>query len=422
MERMIIEKSPALTGNIRVMGAKNAALPILAATLLGTEEIILDDVPSLKDVEVMIEVLESLGAEVEYLAESTVRINAANIDKTEPPYELMRMMRASFLVLGPILARLGTSRTSTPGGCAIGARPIDLHLKGFRALGAVVTENNEEFYVEASAPGGLVGNSMYLDFPSVGATQNIIMAASLSRGETVIENAAKEPEIVDLCQFLNKMGADIKGAGTSNIKIRGVEKLHGARHSIIPDRIETATFMIAAAMTKGDLLIENTIPDHVHPISAKLKEMGCFVEEDEEIIRVKGPEKLIPTSIKTLPYPGFPTDAQAQFMAMLTICPGKESRVVETVFENRFMHAEELVRMGANIKTEGNVAIVKGVKNLYGAEVRATDLRAGAALILAGLVAEGQTVMGDLHHIDRGYVDFEGRLRSIGANITRVAM
>ena len=225
-----------------------------------------------------------------------------------------------------------------------------------------------------------------------------------------------------MCQFLNKMGADIKGAGTSNIRIKGVEKLKGTRHSIIPDRIETATFMIAAAMTKGDLLIENTIPDHVHPINAKLKEMGCTVEEDEEIIRVKGPEKLIPTSIKTLPYPGFPTDAQAQFMAMLTICPGKESRVVETVFENRFMHAEELIRMGANIKTDGNEAIVRGVKELYGAEVRATDLRAGAALILAGMVAEGKTIMSDLYHIDRGYVDFEGRLRSIGANITRVDM
>lgn len=422
MERMIIERSPGLTGNIRVMGAKNSALPILAATLLGTEEIVLYDVPSLKDVEVMIKVLESLGAEVEYLEPTTVRINSANVDKTEPPYELMRQMRASFLVLGPILARLGTARTSMPGGCAIGARPIDLHLKGFRALGATVTENDEEFYVEASAPDGLIGDALYLDFPSVGATQNIIMAATLTRGETIIENAAKEPEIVDLCQFLNKMGADIKGAGTSNIRIKGVEKLKGTRHSIIPDRIETATFMIAAAMTKGDLLIENTIPDHVHPINAKLKEMGCTVEEDEEIIRVKGPEKLIPTSIKTLPYPGFPTDAQAQFMAMLTICPGKESRVVETVFENRFMHAEELIRMGANIKTDGNEAIVRGVKELYGAEVRATDLRAGAALILAGMVAEGKTIMSDLYHIDRGYVDFENRLRSIGANITRVDM
>lgn len=422
MERMIIEKSLGLTGNIRVMGAKNAALPILAATLLGTEEIILYDVPSLKDVEVMIQVLKSLGAEVKYLEPTTLCIDSRGVDKTEPPYELMRQMRASFLVLGPILARLGTARTSMPGGCAIGARPIDLHLKGFRALGANVTENYEEFYVEATAPNGLKGDALYLDFPSVGATQNIIMAATLTKGETLIENAAKEPEIVDLCQFLNKMGADIKGAGTSNIKIRGVEKLKGTRHSIIPDRIEAATFMIAAAMTKGDLLIENTIPDHVHPISAKLKEMGCMVEEEEEIIRVKGPEKLIPTSIKTLPYPGFPTDAQAQFMAMLTICPGKESRVVETVFENRFMHAKELIRMGANIVTDGNEAVVRGVKQLNGAEVRATDLRAGAALILAGMVAEGKTIMSDLYHIDRGYVDFEGRLRSIGANISRVDM
>lgn len=263
---------------------------------------------------------------------------------------------------------------------------------------------------------------MYLDFPSVGATQNIVMAATMAKGETVIENAAKEPEIVDLCQFLNKMGADIKGAGTSNIRIRGVEKLTGCRHSIIPDRIETATFMIAAAMTKGNLLIENMIPDHVHPITAKLKEMGCTIEEGEDMVRVKGPEKLLPTSIKTLPYPGFPTDAQAQFMAMLAICTGEPSKVTETVFENRFMHAEELVRMGADIRTDGNVATIYGVRQLRGAEVRATDLRAGAALILAGLVAEGKTIMSDLYHIDRGYVEFEERLRSIGAQITRVDM
>ncbi len=283
-------------------------------------------------------------------------------------------------------------------------------------------ENDEEFYVEAAAKNGLVGDALYLDFPSVGATQNIIMAATLAKGETVIENAAKEPEIVDLCSFLNKMGADIKGAGTSNVRIRGVEKLKGARHSIIPDRIETATFMIAAAMTHGDLSIENIIPDHVHPITAKLKEMGCTVTEDEDIIRVIGPDKLVPTSIKTLPYPGFPTDAQAQFMAMLTVVPGQPSKVVETVFENRFMHAEELIRMGADIRTEGKEATIHGVKQLHGAEVRATDLRAGAALILAGLVAEGKTLLSDLYHIDRGYVELEERMKSIGANITRVDM
>lgn len=422
MERMIIERSPGLEGSIRVMGAKNSALPILAATLLGTEEIILEDVPSLKDVEVMIEVLKYLGSEVEYVDKATLRINSAHVDKTEPPYELMSKMRASFLVLGPLLTRLGVSRTSMPGGCAIGARPIDLHLKGFRALGAEVTENEEEFYVEASARGGLKGDELYLDFPSVGATQNIIMAATLAKGETMIENAAKEPEIVDLCSFLNKMGADIKGAGTSNIRIRGVEKLRGGRHSIIPDRIETATFMIGAAMTHGNLSIENVIPDHVHPITAKLKEMGCTVEEDEDIIRVIGAKKLIPTSIKTLPYPGFPTDAQAQFMAMLTIVPGPPSKVVETVFENRFMHAEELIRMGADIRTDGKEATITGVKQLHGAEVRATDLRAGAALILAGLVAEGKTILSDLYHIDRGYVELEDRMKSIGANITRVDM
>lgn len=306
MERMIIEKVPVWRGPSALWAQRIRSLPILAATLLGTEEIILEDVPSLKDVEVMIQVLQSLGSEVEYVDKDTLRIDASHVDKTEPPYELMTKMRASFLVLGPLLTRLGVSRTSMPGGCAIGARPIDLHLKGFRALGAEVEENDEEFYVEAAAKNGLVGDALYLDFPSVGATQNIIMAATLAKGETVIENAAKEPEIVDLCSFLNKMGADIKGAGTSNVRIRGVEKLKGARHSIIPDRIETATFMIAAAMTHGDLSIENIIPDHVHPITAKLKEMGCTVTEDEDIIRVIGPDKLVPTSIKTLPYPGFP--------------------------------------------------------------------------------------------------------------------
>lgn len=418
MERMIITHSPALQGEVSISGAKNSALPILAASLLGTEEIILSDVPPLEDVRVILQVIQSLGAQVSYEDETTVRINSKDLNNYNTPGELMGKMRASFLVMGPLMARIGKSITKLPGGCTIGSRPVDYHLKGFKALGCAITQDDST--IAAAAPvTGLSGNVVYLDFPSVGATQNIMMAATLAKGTSIIENAAREPEIVDLANFLNKIGADIKGAGTSNIKIRGVERLKGGNHSIIPDRIEAATFMIGSAITGGNVLIKNIIPSHLIPVTAKLQEVGCTIEEGEETLLVKGPRRLNPTSIKTMPYPGFPTDAQSQFMAMMTISKG-ESRVVETVFENRFMHVAELVRMGAVIDIIGKEAIIRGVGELQGAEVRATDLRAGAALVLAGLVAQGKTVLSELYHLDRGYYRLEEKIQALGGDIQRI--
>jgi len=411
----MVEKSPPLKGNVRISGAKNAALPILAASLLGTEDIILEDVPKLKDVEIMCEVLTSLGSKVNYLDEGVIRINSAGINNYETSYELMSKMRASFLVMGPLLTRMGKTKNSMPGGCAIGTRPIDLHLKGFKALGATIDidHGNIGAYTEK-----LVGDKIYLDFPSVGATENIMMAATMAEGETIIDNAAMEPEIVDLSNFLNKLGADIKGAGTSTIRIKGVKKLGGARHSIIPDRIEAGTFMVAAAITGGDVVIENVINSHVKPIIAKLKEAGCTVEEGIDSIRVIGNSELKAIDIKTLPYPGFPTDMQAQFMALMTILKGT-SVVIETVFENRFMHVDELKKMGADIKIDDRSAIINGIKQLKGAVVKASDLRAGAALVLAGLVADGITEIENVYHIDRGYDGIEAKFTGLGAVIYR---
>lgn len=420
MEYFRIASSGPLQGTIKVDGAKNAALPILAASLLGTEEIVLEEVPRLRDVEVMIEVLRSLGAKVEYMADTTIRIDASKVDRTEAPGHLTNRMRASFLVLGPLLARFGQTHTHTPGGCNIGERPVDLHLKGFRALGAQIVEEPEQ--IGASAPPeGLVGCNIYLDFPSVGATQNIMMAASLAKGESRIENAAKEPEIVDLANFLNKMGARIRGAGTSTIVISGVSKLKGANHTVIPDRIEAATFLVGAAMTRGRVRVENAIASHIRPVIAKLIEVGCevHVDEDGDVIEVNGEGPLHATKIRTLPYPGFPTDVQAQFMALMTVCEG-QSHVEETVFENRFMHVDELIKMGALIVTEGKEASIRGVQKLMGAKVRATDLRAGAALTIAGLVATGTTEVYDVYHIDRGYYHLEEKLRKLGANVERL--
>ncbi|WP_151410390.1 UDP-N-acetylglucosamine 1-carboxyvinyltransferase [Anaerococcus sp. Marseille-P9784] len=418
-EILVINGGKPLEGEVCISGAKNSALPILAACVLGTEEIILDAVPKLKDVEIMIDVLRHLGSKVEYIDEETVRIDSSNINTCETPFELMDKMRASFVVMGPLLSRFKKAYTKAPGGCNIGARPIDLHLKGFQALGAESMVNDDEISITTN--GELFGNEIYLDFPSVGATQNIMMAATLAKGETTIENAAKEPEIVDLASFLSKMGAKIKGAGTSTIVIEGVEKLTGARHTIIPDRIEAASYMIAAVMTKGDVTIKNVIGSHIRPIIAKLIEMGASVEEyeDEDIIRVSTNHRLKPTNVQTLPYPGFPTDAQAQFMALMTVCDG-ESRIQETVFENRFMHVEQLNKMGAAIATSGNRATVVGVDRLHGASVKATDLRAGAALVMAGLTAKGETRVSDIYHIDRGYSDLEGKFRKLGADIKRV--
>ena len=416
MEKIVVEKSPALKGRVRISGAKNAALPILAACLLGTEDIYLEEVPELQDVHIMCQVLEALGSEVEVLGKGKLKINSAHLKEYKTPFELMNKMRASFLVMGPLLARMGKTENSLPGGCSIGARPIDYHLKGFRALGAEIHEDIGNITASCDE---LVGEKIYLDFPSVGATENIMMAAVLAEGETVIDNAAKEPEIVDLSNFLRKLGAKVTGAGTSTIRIVGVERLGGARHAIIPDRIEAGTFMVAAAITGGDVLVENVITNHIKPVIAKLKESGVEIIEEGENVRVIG--RAIPEAIdiKTLPYPGFPTDMQAQFMAYMTQCKGSNV-AIETVFENRFMHVEEFEKMGADIKIDGRSAVVIGPKHLKGAHVHASDLRAGAALILVGLVAEGKTHIHDIYHIDRGYEDIEEKFRNLGAVISRV--
>lgn len=416
MEKIVVEKSPALKGRVRISGAKNAALPILAACLLGTEDIYLEEVPELQDVHIMCQVLEALGSEVEVLGKGKLKINSAHLKEYKTPFELMNKMRASFLVMGPLLARMGKTENSLPGGCSIGARPIDYHLKGFRALGAEIHEDLGNITASCDE---LVGEKIYLDFPSVGATENIMMAAVLAKGETVIDNAAKEPEIVDLSNFLRKLGAKVTGAGTSTIRIVGVDRLGGARHAIIPDRIEAGTFMVAAAITGGDVLVENVITNHIKPVIAKLKESGAEVIEEGENVRVIGRPLPEAIDIKTLPYPGFPTDMQAQFMAYMTQCKGSNV-AIETVFENRFMHVEEFEKMGADIKIDGRSAVVIGPKRLHGAHVHASDLRAGAALILVGLVAEGKTHIHDIYHIDRGYEDIEEKFRNLGAVISRV--
>ncbi|HWQ61878.1 MAG TPA: UDP-N-acetylglucosamine 1-carboxyvinyltransferase, partial [Negativicutes bacterium] len=344
-------------------------------------------------------------------------VDSANLACCEAPYELVRKMRASFLVMGPLLARAGQARISLPGGCAIGTRPIDLHLKGFEALGAEIVLGHG--FIEARTRQRLKGARIYLDFPSVGATENIMMAACLAEGQTILENPAEEPEIVDLANYLNAMGARIRGAGTNVIRIEGVRELKGTTHAVIPDRIEAGTYMVAAAITGGDVWLENALTEHLKPVTAKLKEAGVAIEEKIDGVMVRGTATVKSVDIKTLPYPGFPTDMQAQFMALMTVASGT-SVITETVFENRFMHVDELKRMGASIKIEGRSAIVEGVANLTGCPVKATDLRAGAALVLAGLVAEGKTEISCIHHIDRGYEDIVGKLTSLGADIARV--
>ena len=418
MAKYLVERSEPLRGEVVISGSKNAVLPIMAAALLadGVCEII--DAPALRDVEVMCSLMKSIGSHViEDYPNNKITIETKGILTEEAPYELVKRMRASILVMGPLLARTGKARIALPGGCAIGARPIDLHLKGFQVLGAEIESGHG--YVEAKAD-KLVGGKVYLDFPSVGATENIMMAAVLAEGTTVIENCAEEPEIVDVANFLNRMGARIKGAGTDTIKIEGVEKLHGTRHTVIPDRIETGTFMVAAAMTRGDVLIHNAVPDHVKPIIAKLMECGAVIEEIEDGLRVRGDvNPMHSTDLKTLPYPGFPTDMQSQFMALLTTVKGS-SIVIETVFENRYMHVGELNRMGANIKIEGRSAVIQGEQELQGTQVISTDLRAGAALVLAGLMAEGVTEISEIYHIERGYSDFVEKLKKLGAKISRL--
>jgi UDP-N-acetylglucosamine 1-carboxyvinyltransferase len=413
--KIVVEKSGPLKGSVRISGAKNAVLPIMAAALLAEEKCIIEDVPDLKDVNVMSAVLRSLGSEVTKLENGSLEIYTPEIKTAEAPYELITKMRASFFVMGPLLARLKNAKIPLPGGCAIGARPVDLHLKGFKSLGVEI--NIEHGYIEGKAD-KLVGNTIYLDFPSVGATENIMMAATLAEGVTIIENAAEEPEITDLANFLNKLGANIKGAGTDTIKITGVERLGGTRHQVIPDRIETGTYMVAAAITGGDITIENVVPNHIKPIIAKLRECGVDIEEMDDALRVRSTGELKAVDVTTLPYPGFPTDLQSQFMGLMTVANGS-SVVNETVFENRFMHVSELTRMGAKIRIEGHSAVVEGIKRLEGAKVSATDLRAGATLILAGLVAEGKTEIHNIYHIDRGYVEIESKLTSLGARIYR---
>ncbi|MGG1552520.1 MULTISPECIES: UDP-N-acetylglucosamine 1-carboxyvinyltransferase [Paenibacillus] len=416
MSKIIVRGGRKLAGSVRINGAKNAVLPIIAASILGSEgESIIHDAPPLDDVLVINKVLQSLGIEVEYNRQ-TIRVRAGRIETCEASYELVRKMRASFLVMGPLLARLGQARISLPGGCAIGTRPIDQHLKGFEAMGADIELG--QGYIEARVKGRLKGAKIYLDVASVGATENIMMAATLAEGTTIIENAAKEPEIVDLANYLNAMGAVIRGAGTGVIRIEGVHKLCGAVHTVIPDRVEAGTYMIAAAITGSELYMEGAIGDHLRPVISKMQEMGVEIEEDENGIRVRGGGPLRAVDVKTLPYPGFPTDMQSQMMALLMVADGT-SLVTETVFENRFMHVEEFANMNAAIKVDGRTAIISGNTKLRGAKVCATDLRAGAALILAALAADGETEITGVHHIDRGYVDITDVLRDLGADIQR---
>jgi UDP-N-acetylglucosamine 1-carboxyvinyltransferase len=418
MNKILIRGGNRLNGKVKVSGAKNAVLPIIAASILASEgECTICDAPPLDDVITISQVLHALGVNIRYKDE-TIYITATQLGKSEAPYELVRKMRASFLVMGPLLARMGYARIALPGGCAIGTRPIDQHLKGFEAMGAEIDLG--QGYIEARTNGKkLQGAKIYLDVASVGATENIMMAATLAEGVTTIENAAKEPEIVDLANFLNAMGAKVRGAGTGMIRIEGVEKLVGVTHTVIPDRVEAGTFMIAAAITNSDVYIENAIGDHLAPVISKLQEMGVLIEEDENGIRVSASGGLKGVDIKTLPHPGFPTDMQAQMMALLLVSDGT-SIITETVFENRFMHVSEFKSMNAQIKVDGRTAVIKGNSTLRGAKVCATDLRAGAALILAALVAEGETELTGLHHLDRGYVDITGKLRRLGADVERV--
>lgn len=420
MAKILVNNSGPLHGEVEISGAKNSVLPLMAATIMTEDSCVIEDVPDLADVNVMKQMLVNFGANIEDDEEGVIKVTTPEIKSCEGDREVVQEMRASLFTMGPMLARYGKVIMPMPGGCTIGKRPIDLHLKGFRALGAIVDVDEENEMVTVSAgPEGLSGDVIYLDFPSVGATENILMAATLAKGTTIIENAAKEPEIIDLANLLNKMGARIKSAGTDMIRIEGVEKLSGCIHEAIPDRIETGTFMLAAAITRGDLLIKNALPGHVRPIIAKLRECNVSVETTAEGIYVDARDReLIATDIKTLPYPGFPTDIQSPFMAFLTTVSGK-SVIRETVFENRFMHVVELNRMGADIVTENREAIVPGGKKLKGAKVRATDLRAGAAMVLAGLAAEGTTEISEIHHIERGYEDFVGKFKSLGADIMK---
>ncbi|VTX57334.1 UDP-N-acetylglucosamine 1-carboxyvinyltransferase 1 [Enterococcus hirae] len=420
MEEIIVKGGKQLNGTVKIEGAKNAVLPILAASLLAEEgTTVLDNVPILSDVFTMNQVIRHLNVDVVFDEDNNqITLDASRQLEIEAPYEYVSQMRASIVVMGPLLARNGHAKVAMPGGCAIGKRPIDLHLKGFQALGAKIIQKNG--YIEAIAD-ELIGNTIYLDFPSVGATQNIMMAAVKAKGTTIIENVAREPEIVDLANILNKMGANIYGAGTETMRIEGVDHLHAVKHAIVQDRIEAGTFMVAAAMTEGNVLIADAISEHNRPLISKLIEMGATITEEEGGIRVVGPKHILPTDVKTMPHPGFPTDMQAQMTAIQLVAEGT-SMVTETVFENRFQHLEEMRRMNAHVKIDGNVAIMDGNHELQGAEVYATDLRAAAALVLAGLKANGITRVRNLKYLDRGYYQFHIKLQNLGADVERVAI
>lgn len=419
MEKIVVRGGNPLKGTVCIDGAKNAVLPIQAATILASEGINeIDNVPLLSDVYTMNQVLKFLNVKLAFDEEKhVITTDATDQISSEAPFDYVSKMRASIVVMGPLLARLGKAKVAMPGGCAIGSRPIDLHLKGFEALGAKVSQYAG--YVEVVAEDGLKGNEVYLDFPSVGATQNIVMAATLAKGKTIIYNAAREPEIVDLVNVLNKMGAKITGAGTEQIKIVGVEKMHGTKHSVVQDRIEAGTFMVAAAATNGNVLIKDAIAEHNQPLISKMEEMGVQVIEEDEGIRIIGNKELKATDVKTMPHPGFPTDMQPQ-MTILQFLTTGTSKMTETVFENRFMHLEELRRMGAKYLVQGKTAIIEGPTKFSGAEVAATDLRAAAALVIAGLCADGYTQVTNLQYLDRGYDKFHVKLANLGAEIKRI--
>ncbi len=417
MEKIIVEGGNKLRGEVNISLAKNSILPIIVACILSNNDITIKNAPDLEDVIVLTDLLSEMNCSIKKNIDGDLKINTSNLQLIDMNSELIRKMRASFLIMGPMLSRFGKCKISMPGGCNIGTRPIDLHLKGFRLLGAEIEIGHG--FVEAKAK-KLIGNRIYLDFPSVGATENILMASVFAEGTTIIENAAEEPEIWDLANFLNSMGAKIYGAGTGKITIEGVTSLKGVTYKAIYDRVEAGTFMVAAAITNSKITINGANEEHLRPTIEKLKECGVkFQNAGENRILVDGTGPKNPVDIKTMPYPGFPTDMQAQIMTLLSVIRGS-SIVTETVFENRFMHVAELVRMGANIKIDGRTAIIEGVDSLTGCEVKATDLRAGAAMILAGLVAKGKTEISDIYHIDRGYVDIEEKFRKLGANIYRV--
>lgn len=417
MDQYIIKGGNPLVGEVEIAGAKNAALAILAAAIMTDETILIENLPDVRDINVLLEAIQEIGAKVERVERSVVKINGSTIQDISVDYEYMKKIRASYYLLGALLGKYKKAEVPLPGGCNIGSRPIDLHLKGFRALGAKVAIVNGSIVASAE---NLHGSHIFLDMVSVGATINIMMAASMAQGRTIIENAAREPHVVDVANFLNSMGANIKGAGTDVIRIKGVEKLHRTEYSIIPDQIEAGTFMFAAAATKGDVMVKNVIPKHLEATTAKLEEIGCEVEEFDDAVRVVASKRLRRTHVKTLPYPGYPTDMQPQIAVALALAQGT-SIVTESIFENRFKYADELVRMGANIKVEGNTAIIDGVPGLSGARVSAPDLRAGAALVIAGLAAEGITIVDDIVYIQRGYENFEEKLRSLGAEIEKVS-